>query len=164
MSKFSLFFFLYSAQTTHIYSYNSSSVLSTQTQKSFFFLLGIGYTISQLRVNCTVLYFEPSRVARLLSLFAIAARTTESTLRRRTPRRGRLPRHSWKAAAAPTEGRRRRPWLRSLLAQPCLQASRTASPTAARFAGGTWRTARRCTMAVLGNFSSKMYLRTNLNF
>ena len=123
MSKFSLFFFLYSAQTTHIYSYNSSSVLSTQTQKSFFFLLGIGYTISQLRVNCTVLYFEPSRVARLLSLFAVAARTTESTLRRRTPRRGRLPRHSWKAAAAPTEGRRRRPWLRSLLAQPCLQAA-----------------------------------------
>lgn len=100
MSKFSLFFFLYSAQTTHIYSYNSSSVLSTQTQKSFFFLLGIGYTISQLRVNCTVLYFEPSRVARLLSLFAIAARTTESTLRRRTPRRGRPPRHPRKAAAA----------------------------------------------------------------
>ena len=79
----------------------------TQYSKVFFLLLGIGYTISQLRVNCTVLYFEPSRVARLLSLFAIAARTTESTLRRRTPRRGRLPRHSWKAAAAPTEGRRR---------------------------------------------------------
>ena len=107
MSKFSLFFFLYSAQTTHIYSYNSSSVLSTQTQKSFFLLLGIGYTISQLRVNCTVLYFEPSRVARLLSLFAIAARTTESTLRRLTPRRGRPPRHPWKAAAAPAARRRR---------------------------------------------------------
>ena len=90
----------------------------------------------------------------------VASVSSGSTLlaSRRTPRRGRPPRHPRKAVA-PQHPRKAAaavaPRLRSILAQPCLQASRTASPTTARFAGGTWRTARRFALAVLGNFRPK---------